>query len=309
MAILFASATDDPTPWREGFAAELPGLDFRVWPARGNAADIDCALVWQPPAGALRDLPNLEILYALGAGVEHVLADPDLPRGVPLVRLVDPGLTAGMTEFVVMRVLHYHRRMPEYEAAQREKSWRPLPQKLPQDRRVGILGLGVLGRAAATALLGLGLDVAGWSRTPKSIDGVKSLCGEDGLFALLERSEILVCLLPLTRETEGVLDATALGALPDGACVINAARGGHVVDADLLAALDSGRVAAATLDVFTQEPLPPEHPYWTHPKVTVVPHAAAYAQPKTGVKTIADNLRRHRAGQRLRDVVDVKQGY
>ena len=309
MAILFASEVDDPVPWREGFADELPGLEFRIWPDRGKAEDISYALIWRQPSGMLCDLPNLEVVFSLGAGVEHVLTDPDLPRHLPLVRLVDPGMTRAMTEFVVMRVLHYHRRMPDYEAQQRESLWRPLPQKLAGERRVGILGLGVLGAAAATALAGLGLDVAGWSRTPKSLDGVTSFSGDGGLFELLERSEILVCLLPLTRETEGILDATTLGALPEGAYVINGARGRHVIDADLLAALDAGQIAGATLDVFVEEPLPSEHPYWAHPKVTVMPHAAAYASAKTGVKTVADNIRRHRAGEPLEDVVNIDREY
>jgi glyoxylate/hydroxypyruvate reductase A len=309
VALLFYSEADDPAPWIAGLGHHLPDLEIRVWPDIGDADDIELALVWQPPRGLLAGLPRLQAILSLGAGVEHILDDPDLPRHVKLVRLVDPGLTVGMTEFVVMRVLHYHRRMPEYEAQARDRVWRLLPQAHPADRRIGILGLGVLGGAVARALAGFGLDVAGWSGGPKSIDGVTAHHGEDGLFAVLERSEILVCLLPLTRETDGILDATTLGALPPGGHLINVARGAHVVDDDLLALLDSGHIAHATLDVFATEPLPDDHPYWSHPRVMVTPHASAWTLPKTAAETIADNIRRHRAGQPMTHVVDLDKGY
>lgn len=309
MALLFYSEPDDPAPWIEALGRELADLEIRVWPEIGDPDEIEFALVWQPPRGLLAGLARLRAILSLGAGVEHVLADPDLPRHVPVVRLVDSGLTVGMTEFVVMRVLHYHRRMPEYEAQQRARLWRLLAQTHPADRRVGVLGLGVLGGAASRALAGLGFDVAGWSRGTKSIDGVACHHGEDGLFAVLERSEILVCLLPLTRETAGILDSTTLGALPPGAFVINVGRGGHVVDDDLLALLDSGHIAGATLDVFATEPLAEDHPYWVHPRVMVMPHAAAWTLPKTAARTIADNIRRHRAGQPMTHVVDLDKGY
>ena len=309
MALLFYSEPDRPAPWIEALGAHLPDLEIRVWPDIGNPDDIEFALVWQPPRGLLAGLPRLQAILSLGAGVEHFLADPDLPRHVPLVRLVDPGLTVGMTEFVVMRVLHYHRLMPEYEAQQCDRVWRLLPQIHPSDRRVGVLGLGELGGAVSRALAGFGLDVAGWSRGAKSIDGIAAHHGEDGLFAVLERSEILVCLLPLTRETEGILDATTLGALPQGAHLINVARGAHVVDEDLLALLDSGHIAGATLDVFRTEPLPDDHPYWTYPQVMVMPHASAWTLPKTAASTVADNIRRHRSGEPMTHVVDLARGY
>lgn len=309
MSLLFYSEPDDWVPWVEALGEHLPELEVRVWPEIGNPDDIEFALVWQPPRGLLAGLPHLQAILSLGAGVEHILADPDIPRHVPLVRLVDSGLTAGMTEFVVMRVLHYHRRMPEYEAQRRDRVWHLLPQTHPSDRRVGILGLGELGSAASRALAGFGLDVAGWSRSAKSIKGVATHIGEDGLFAVLERSEILVCLLPLTRETEGILDATTLGALPHGAHLINVARGAHVVDDDLLALMDSGHIAGVTLDVFRNEPLPDDHPYWAYPQVMVMPHASAWTLPKTAASTIADNIRRHRSGEPMTHVVDFDQGY
>jgi glyoxylate/hydroxypyruvate reductase A len=309
LALLFSSPVDDPKPWVAAFAREMPELEVRVWPALGDPEDIEFALLWQPPLGLLPRLTRLRAILSLGAGVEHLLEHPELPAGAPIARMVDESLRAGMTEFVVMRVLHYHRRMPEYEAQQRARTWRLLPQTAPCDRKVGILGLGILGGSAASALAGLGFDVAGWSRARKSLPGVASYTGEDGLFALLERSEILACLLPLTRDTKGILDGTTLNALPRGAYLINAARGGHVVDDDLLAALDSGHLAGATLDVFNTEPLPIDHPYWTHPKVTVVPHAAAWTLADIAIHPVVDNIRRSRTGQTLRDLVDRRRGY
>jgi glyoxylate/hydroxypyruvate reductase A len=309
LALLFSSPVDDPKPWVAAFAREMPDIEVRVWPALGDPEDIEFALVWQPPLGLLPRLTRLRAILSLGAGVEHLLDHPELPSGVPIARMVDESLRTGMTEFVMMRVLHYHRRMPEYEAQQRARVWRQLPQTAPGDRKVGILGLGVLGGGAAAAVAALGFDVGGWSRMPKSLPGVASYTGEDGLFSLLERSEILVCLLPLTRDTRGLLDRTTLNALPRGAYLINAARGGHLVDRDLLAALDSGQVAGATLDVFDTEPLPADHPFWAHPKVTVVPHAAAWTLADVAIHAVLDNIRRSRSGQPLASLVDRSRGY
>jgi glyoxylate/hydroxypyruvate reductase A len=309
VTLLFSSPVDDPAPWLAAFAREMPELEVRVWPNAVRFDDVEFALVWKPPRGLFPRLSGLRAILSLGAGVEHLLEHPELPPGLPIARMVDESLRIGMTEFVVMRVLHYHRRMPEYEEQQRTRVWRQLPQRAPKDRRVGILGLGVLGASAASALAGLGFDVGGWSRTLKSIPAVTSHTGEDGLFALLERTEILVCLLPLTGETRGIIDRTTLNALPRGAYVINAARGGHVVDEDLLAALASGHIAGATLDVFNAEPLPPEHPYWTNPKVTVVPHVAAWTLADIAIHPVIENIRRFRAGRPMLNLVDRKRGY
>ena len=310
MALLFMCAGEDPDIWSAALRAEIPELDIRIWPElRGVAEDIDVALVWQPPKGVLATFPNLKAILSLGAGVEHVLRDPELPPGVPVARLIDPGLKTGMVEFVTLEVLRHHRRDPEYRAQQAAGDWRLLRQTLSRDRRVGILGLGHLGTASAETLRGFGLDVAGWSRTPKEIDGVACHHGEDGLFALLERSDILICLLPLTPETEDILDATTLGALPRGAVLINAARGRHVVDEDLIDALDSGRLSAASLDVYREEPLPAAHPFWRHPKIVMFPHAAAWTLPESASGVIADNIRRVRAGETLFGQIDIRRGY
>lgn len=307
--LLYACLGVDPAPWLDAFRAHMPELEIRVWPALGRADEIDFVLAWKQPEGSLQGLPSLKVIFSMGAGVEHVLADKALPAGIPVVRMVDPGLVVAMNEFVLMSVLRYHRRMPEHEANQRAGRWEKIVPKLPGDRRVGLLGLGVLGAASALTLRGLGFDVAGWSRRPKSVDGVLNFHGEDGFVPLLNRTEILVCLLPLTPETENIMNRRSFAALPRGAFFINVARGRHVVDEDLLAALDADHLAGATLDVFREEPLPPQSPFWTHPKVTVVPHCAALTRPETAARTVVDNVRRYHAGERLRHVVDPGRGY
>ena len=310
MALLFMCDGEDPDIWVDALRAEIPDLDVRLWPDDvGDPADIDFALTWQPPRGVLATLPNLKAILSLGAGVEHVLRDPELPGGVPIARLIDPGLKTGMVEFVTMEVLRHHRREPEYRAQREAGEWRLLRQTLSRDRRVGVLGLGHLGTACGEMLIRFGFPVAGWSRSAKDIPGIESFCGEDGLFSLLERSDILVCLLPLTPETEDILDATTLGALPRGAVLINAARGKHVVDDDLIDALDSGHLSGATLDVYREEPLPPDHPFWAHPKIVMYPHAAAWTLPESAAPVIADNIRRARSGEPLNGQIDTRRGY
>ncbi|MEX2455216.1 MAG: glyoxylate/hydroxypyruvate reductase A [Rhodospirillaceae bacterium] len=309
MALLFYADGETRNDWSTALTAEIPGVELRFWPEIGDPADIDFALVWQPPRGLLASLPNLKAILSLGAGVEHILKDPELPSGVPIARLIDPGLRIGMVEFVLLEVLRYHRREPEYRAQAERREWKLLRQTLPQDRRIGILGLGHLGAACADEFVRLGFDVAGWSRSPKEIAGATCRHGEDGLFSLLERSDILVNLLPLTEETRDILDATTLGALPQGAVLINAARGAHLVEEDLLDALDRGHLSYATLDVCRTEPLPADHPFWNHPKVTIYPHAAAWTLPRAAAPVIADNIRRADTGEALFGQIDVRRGY
>lgn len=310
MALLFICDGEDPNIWEQALRAEIPDLDMRVGaPGIGEETDIDIALAWQPPRGLMAELPNLKAILSLGAGVEHILRDPELPPGVPVARLIDPGLQTGMVEFITMEVLSHHRRAPEYRAQQRAGKWNLLRQTLSRDRRIGILGLGHLGAACGTTLARFGFPVAGWARTEKDVGGIQSHTGEDGLFALLERSDILVCLLPLTPDTEDILDATTLGALPRGAVLINAARGKHVVDDDLLDALDTGQLSAATLDVYRQEPLPGGHPFWAHPKITMYPHAAAWTLPESAAPVIAENIRRATDGRELLGQIDIRRGY
>ncbi len=307
--ILYCSNWGAPDAWQANFRNEDPSLEFRVWPDRGPVGEVDYILAWHHQPGELRRYPNLKAIFSLGAGVEKLLRDRDLPAGVPIVRMVDHALTTCMTEYVVLHVLRYHRRMPELEALQRRNQWIELESPPAWERRVGILGLGVLGSDAAIKLAGLGFDVGGWSNHAKQIPGVKSFTGEDGLSELLARSEIVACLLPLTAATTGILGARRFAQMPRGAFLINAARGGHVVEGELLAALDNGQIGHATLDVVSEEPLPATHPFWRHPKVTLTPHNASLTWPPTAVKHIVGNIRRHEAGQPMSPLVDPAREY
>jgi len=309
MALLFKSDIDRGDSWRRVLLELEPGLDLREWPEIGDPNDIEYALVWKPPQGELKTYPNLKAIFSLGAGIDHLASDPELPKDVPVVRMVEPGLTAGMTEFVIMSVLYHHRFMLDYAAQARAHRWREIDQVPAWERRVGIMGLGVLGGDAAEALVGLRFDVAGWSGSPKNLPGVTSFHGADGFLPFLNRSDILVCLLPLTPETTDILDARAFAALPKGAALISVGRGPQVVEEDLLAALDSGHLDGATLDVFREEPLPADSPFWDHPRVVVVPHVASMTIARGACEFVIDNIRRFEAGQPLRHVVDLDKGY
>jgi glyoxylate/hydroxypyruvate reductase A len=295
--------------WQEHMQSLLPEIDCRLWDDPGDPADIDIAVVWKPPAGGLKRFPNLRAIVSIGAGIDHVLADPELPKHVPIIRTTGEDLKIRMREYVTLHVLRLHRRLPEIEAAQERREWLQLVNPPAYERKVGLMGQGDLGADCAQALAGLGFDVAGWSRRPKTIDGVKSFAGQDGLAAFLKRTEILVCLLPLTSATAGILNADLFERLPKGASIINAARGGHLVDDDLLKALASGQISSATLDVFHTEPLPDDHPFWDHPKVLVTPHVASLIDPVAGGKAIAANVKKFLAGEPVPDLVDLEQGY
>ena len=311
MAILFLSEADRTGEWAAALRRELPGDEVLIGAgaARTRAADVDVAVVWYPPPGLLAHLPNLKAILSLGAGVDHVFLDPGLPAGVPVVRLVDPALTEQMAEWVAMNVLRHHRLMPVYAEQQARAYWKRHDIPRARDRRVGIMGLGVLGRAAAAALRPFGFPLAAWVRQPRKWTEGDIFAGPEDLGPFLARSDIVVCLLPLTAETRGVLNANAFARMPRGAAVINGARGGHVVAPDLIAALDSGQVSAATLDVFDTEPLPAHDPLWRHPRVTITPHAAAITLAETAAHEIAANIRRCRAGEAMAGVVVPSRQY
>lgn len=309
MALLFKSETDRATLWREAFARLDPSLDFREWPEVGDRNEIEFALVWHPIKGDLKRYPNLKAIFSLGAGIEHIFSDPELPKHIPVVRMVDHGLTKGMTEYVLMHVLRFHRNVPELEAQQRRGVWSYIDYPPAWERRVGVMGLGVLGGDAARTIAAFEFQTAGWSRRPKRIDGVECFDGTDGLPRLLARTDILVNLLPLTDATENILNAKTFAQLPRGAWLINAARGRHLVEEDLISALDSGQLAGAALDVFRKEPLPKGHPFWAHPKIWISPHVASVTQPATAAKGVLEGIARIRAGLPLENVVDWSEGY
>lgn len=313
MAILLALSGWEPEAWLSGFHALAGKREVRLIPDIGDPAAIHYACAWRPPAGLLASLPNLRAIFSLGAGVDHLLGDPSLPD-VPIVRIVDADLTGRMTEYVALHVLMHHRRMKYYEAQQRARVWNELADPSAPEVRVGIMGLGVLGRAAASALAPLGFQLAGWSRTPKNIAGLDVFSGKEGLAPFLARTDILVCLLPLTPETTGILNSGLLrGLARDGALggpsLINAGRGGLQIEADILRALDDGTLLGASLDVFEREPLPVESPLWSHPKVYVTPHNAAQSDPRALTKYVLNQIERFERGLPLENVVNRSRGY
>jgi glyoxylate/hydroxypyruvate reductase A len=264
---------------------------------------------FRPPPGFIKTLPNLRAIFSLGAGVDGFLRDPDLPD-VPLVRFVDPTLMHEMAQYVVMHVLIAHRGQRFFDAAQAESQWRQrMLQRASRDTRIGLLGLGDIGAAIATSLLPFDFQLSGWSRTRKSVPGVKSHAGEAELPRFLAACDYLICTLPLTDATRGILNAGLFAQLPDGAFVINVARGGHLVEADLIAALDSGHLSGAVLDVFATEPLPSESPIWRHPKITATPHIAALTDTAAALTFLGDGVARAESGRPLLHVVDRARGY
>ncbi|MEO9873358.1 MAG: glyoxylate/hydroxypyruvate reductase A [Anderseniella sp.] len=304
----------DPQPWIDRFAHLAPELDVCKWPDGDTALeDIDYALAWQPPEGVLASFSNLKAIFSLGAGVDHILREPKLPD-VPLVRVVDPDLTMRMSEYVCLHVLMHHRQQRLMDADQAKIDWTERPQWSASAMRVGIMGLGELGRDAAEKLVHLGFQVSGWSSSAKQIDGVTAYAGKDELDAFLGATDILVCLLPHTPDTHGILNRELFGKLahdgPLGAPVlINAGRGKLQIEADILASLDAGELGAATLDVFETEPLPSDSRLWRHPNVTLTPHNAADSDPEALCKYILNQIRGHEAGEKLQNVVDRKAGY
>jgi glyoxylate/hydroxypyruvate reductase len=297
--------------WRQTLAAVFPsGRWLDDAQAKATPSSVRAAVVANPAPGALQGLPALGLIQSLWAGVEGLLADPTLPPGVPLARMVDPRMNAAMAETALWAVLSLQRDFFTYADQQRQRVWRQHPQRRADETRVRVLGLGQMGRAVALALQRQGFDVAGWAATPRALpQGLAGYFGDAALPEVLAQADILVNLLPLTPATRGLLCAARFDALPPGAALVNLARGAHVVDADLLAALDAGRLRHAVLDVFASEPLPPAHAYWTHPRVTVLPHVAAATDPRSAAEVVATNLQALADGRPLAHRVDRVRGY
>ena len=311
MSILLAAAFS-PAEWAEwlpALHAALPGetlLDQR----EGIAPEaIDIAIVANPPAGALAGLPRLRLVQSLWAGVEKLLADPTVPPQVPLARMVDPAMNEAMAETALWAVLALQRDFFDYAAQQRYARWRQHAQRAAREVPVAVLGLGQMGRTVAQRLAANGYPVTGWSTTPAAIAGVRSFAGDAELAQAVAGAQVLVNLLPLTPATRGILGARLFAALPRGASVVNLARGAHLVEADLLAALAGGQLRRAVLDVFANEPLPPAHPFWTHPQVSVLPHVAAQTDARSASAVVAANVAALRAGRPLAHLVDRARAY
>jgi glyoxylate/hydroxypyruvate reductase A len=294
--------------WRDTFKAQLPDLPIRFWPDVGEPKDIEYLAFMHPDFGQLPDFPNLKAMFSRAAGVEDIVEHPRLPK-VPLGKVEPPGGDPMMTEYVVMHVLRLHRDMPGYQAAQAKREWRRVPIARPEQRRVGFLGFGMMAKAPALVLQSLGFKVSAWVRSPRPAAEVPLFHGRDQLEAFLGQTDIAVCLLPLTPETERIFCARTFAMMPRGAMLVNVGRGKHVVSDDLIAALDSGQLSYAALDALWPEPLPPESPLWLHPKVTIMPHVARRPTVDQLVTEVAANIRSLEAEGKLLQQVDVGRGY
>jgi glyoxylate/hydroxypyruvate reductase A len=310
MRILLYRADGNTGPWIEDFARWLPEAELVAWQEGVDCGACDYAITWGAPEPALNELAKVKAIFLGGAGADAILKHADaIPRHVPIVRLGDAGMAIQMAEYVLHAVLRYFRRFDEYEAQARAGQWSPLPQHSREDFSIGVLGAGVLGSRVLEALKPFGFPLHAWSRSAKQLDGVQCHHGEEGLDALLRKARVLVCMLPLTPDTANLLNRTNLGKLPQGAYLINVARGAHVAEPDLLAMIKSGQIAAATLDVFRNEPLPVQHPFWQEPRITITPHISALTQRSESVQQIADKIRKLEKGEAIADVVNREQGY
>ncbi|CAE1146847.1 glyoxylate/hydroxypyruvate reductase GhrA [Serratia sp. Tan611] len=313
MNIMFYHPTFNAQQWQAGMQQRLPGSTLRIWQP-GDDRPADYALVWLPPYEMLAGRHQLKGVFALGAGVDAILQQErqhpgTLPAGVPLLRLEDTGMAQQMQEYALSYVLRYFRCFDEYQRQQQQGEWQPLEPHQLQDFTIGILGAGVLGRAVAQKLVDFGFNVRCWSRSAKQIDGVSSFAGEAQRPAFLDGVKLLINLLPNTPETQGILNGEMFAHLAPQAYLLNLARGAHLVEEDLLAALELGQIKAATLDVFVQEPLPPAHAFWRHPAVTITPHIAAITLPEQAMDRVAQNILAIEAGETPTGIVDIRRGY
>lgn len=300
-------------PYAKSFSTAItnadPMISVQTWPDITHPNDVEMALVWDYAAGELNKLHQLKCIVSLGAGVDHIMSDDSLPTNIPVVRIVDKYMVQDITQYVVATTLHYIKRFDHWDKCATQGEWAKQPPFKLDNIKVGIMGLGNLGGAAAKALSQLGITVSGWSRKKKNLSFIQSFSGKGELELFLSQTDILVCMLPLTPSTENILNHETFSQLPFGSYVINLGRGNHLVDNDLLGALETGQIAGATLDVFRQEPLPKNHPFWQHPNIRITPHIASVTNPKTAAKQIIENYHRLQLGKRLLHEVDIKAGY
>lgn len=309
MRILLHRGDGVTQPWIEGFARALPQAEVVVWREGADIAPCDYAVLFAPPPAMVRDLQAVKAIFLTGAGADAILKVASQLPPVPIVRLGDAGMADQMAEYAAYAVLRYFRRFDDYEAQARDRVWKQLPQFERSDFTVGLLGTGVLGKRVLEALAPFGFPLRGWSRTPKQIDGVQCFAGPGALEEFLRGTRVLVCMLPLTADTAGLLNRQRLALLAQGAYVVNVARGGLVVDEDLLALVRSGHIAGAMLDVFNSEPLPASHPFWIEPRISITPHTAALTLPGPSAVQIAHKIEAFERGQAIDDVVDMQRGY
>lgn len=308
MTFLILSYPERVETFRKVFARDLPDVQFASDAATVDPKSVRYLMTWVFPDNLHELYPNLEVIFSVGAGIDQVVNTP-IPPGAKLVRMIESGLTSLMRDYVVMSVLALHRKLPAYIQLQKEREWKNLPFAWADQRRVSVLGLGELGQASLQALRPFGFQLAGWSRSPKGLDGVTTFSGQDGLADMLGQTDILICLLPLTPETRHILNADLFAKLPKGASLVQVGRGGHLDQEALLAALDSDHLEAAFVDVTDPEPLPADHPLWAHPKVVLTPHVAAHTRADTAAEATVENIRRILSGLEPKGIVDPTRGY
>lgn len=308
MSLVIIAPERDVSDWVDGLAAEDRNLPVEVWPNIKDKEKVFGAVVWNHPEGSLQDFPNLKFISSMGAGVDHVLKDKTLPQDVPIVRIVDADLTRAMSQYIIAAVAYFHRRIAKYTEDKRNAVW---DQEAPPEvaLSIGILGMGVLGSDAARKLAALGFEVCGYSHSPKHVEGVKSFSGKEGFLPFIESVNMLICLLPLTEQTKDILNIDLFVKMQKGSYLINVARGGHLVEEDLLSALEKGYLAGAFLDVYKEEPLPEGHPFWQHPKIMMTPHIASITNPKAAIPQVVQNYHAAKAGKELHNKVDMGKGY
>ena len=312
MALLISVSEfwEDEKIWRQWVQAELPEMDVRVHPDDGDVNEIKYVAVWKHPHGIIKKYPNLKAILSLGAGVDHILSDPDLPEGIPIVRLVDKKLTHEMCFHALHWVLHFHSDHFLYMKQQKDKKWQQQGSIQPEDRTVGIMGLGNIGRGIGDSLVNQGFKVLGWGANQKSSLGdIKYFFGKVQLSDFLVKTNILINVLPFSKDTKNMLRKDELKFLPRGSFIINMGRGGIINEADLLSLLDENHITAAALDVFEQEPLSTKNPLWSHPSVYITPHIAGQSNPQSSAKTIAENIRRIEDGKMPFPIYNIAKGY
>ena len=306
MSFLIVSSQRDPKDWVEALKAEAPNLDLEVYPEVKDPSKVEFVLSWKHPHGIYKDYPNLKIIASMGAGIDHIIEDPDIPEHIKITRVIDEQLTKDMSVFVLSIILDHLRNLSIHYGS---NEWKPQKYMRPEDVQVGIMGMGILGVGVAEKLIQNKFNVTGWSRTKKEILGVNTFHGDEQLKEFLKDCRVLVNLLPLTSETKNILNKDLFQKLPQGAYVINVARGPHLVEEDLLEMIEKGHLAGAALDVFRKEPLPKDHPFWNNDKINITPHIASVTLPTTVVPQILDNYQKMKAGKKLENVVSREKEY
>ncbi|MBI6116075.1 2-hydroxyacid dehydrogenase [Salegentibacter maritimus] len=309
MSLLVISPGKDPEAWVKALKEQHPGLNIYVYPEDHDKEEVEFALTWKHPRGIFKNYPNLKVIASMGAGVDHITSDEELPENIKITKVVDDRLEEDMGTFVLSLILAHQRNLLHYRESQLNEKWEPVPYTRNNQIKVGILGIGNLGQRVAHKLLQNDFQVIGFSRNKKEIENVESFAGEDELDEFLEQSNILVNMLPLTPNTEKILDKELFEKLPKGAYLINVARGEHLVEQDLLAKVDDGHLSGAALDVFWEEPIRDEHPFWKHPKIRVTPHIASVTHPKSVVPQIIENYERLQDREPLKNEVKRDIGY